>query len=129
MAGLEKDLAQLGIPTAMVMREGPGSARPSAYIRERGTFTSPGELVYANVPSAFNPLPKGVTPNRLALARWLVSDDNPLTARVTVNHFWETLSDAAWWKPAKILARKAIRPRILNFLIGWPPNLCKTAGA
>jgi hypothetical protein len=91
MAGLEKDLAQLGIPTAMVMREEPVSAHPSAYIRERGTFTSPGELVYADVPSAFNPLPKGAVPNRLGLARWLVSDDNPLTARVTVNHFWETL--------------------------------------
>jgi hypothetical protein len=92
MAALEKDLDHLGIPTAMIMREQPGaSVRPAAYIRERGTFTSPGELVYADVPSAFNPLPKGVTPNRLALARWLVSEDNPLTARVTVNHFWETL--------------------------------------
>jgi Protein of unknown function (DUF1553) len=73
------------------MREQPGYARPSANIRERGTFTSPGELVYADVPSALNPLPKNSLPNRLGLAEWLVSDENPLTARVTVNHFWEAM--------------------------------------
>jgi Protein of unknown function (DUF1553)/Protein of unknown function (DUF1549)/Planctomycete cytochrome C len=91
MASLEKDLDKLGIPTAMVMRERPVFARPAAYLRERGTFTSPGELLYADVPSAFNPLPRDAMPNRLGLAQWLVSEDNPLTARVAVNHFWETL--------------------------------------
>lgn len=91
MAGLEKDLQTLGIPTAMVMRELPGTARPSTPLRERGTYTSPGEVLEADVPSAFNPLPKDFPPNRLGLARWLVSRENPLTARVTVNHFWETL--------------------------------------
>jgi hypothetical protein len=91
MAETEKELKALNINTAMVMREQSSGVRPSAYIRERGTFTSPGERVYADVPSALNPLPKDVTPNRLALARWLVSDDNPLTARVTVNHFWEAI--------------------------------------
>jgi hypothetical protein len=75
----------------MVMREQPGFARPAAYIRERGTFTSKGELVYADVPGVLNPLPTDAMPNRLGLAEWLVSDDNPLTARVTVNHFWETI--------------------------------------
>jgi hypothetical protein len=48
-------------------------------------------MVYADVPSALNPLPKNAMPNRLGLAEWLVSDDNPLTARVTVNHFWEAI--------------------------------------
>jgi len=91
IAGLEKDLEKSGIPTAMIMRERQDYARPAAYLRERGAFTSPGELVYADVPSAFNPLPKDVMPNRLGLAQWLVSDDNPLTARVAVNRFWETL--------------------------------------
>ncbi len=91
LANLKKDLDKLGIATAMIMREKPGYARPAAYLRERGTFTSPGELVYADVPSALGHLPADAMPNRLGLAQWLVSEDNPLTARVTVNHFWETI--------------------------------------
>ena len=91
ITALRKQIDKLGIATAMIMKERPNFTRPAAYIRERGTFTSPGELVYADVPSAFNPLPRDAMPNRLGLAEWLVSDDNPLTARVTVNHFWETI--------------------------------------
>jgi len=91
LADLKLDLKKLGIATAMVMEEDSGSERPSTNIRERGTFTSKGDLVYAEVPSALGSLPKGAPPNRLGLAEWLVSDDNPLTARVAVNHFWETL--------------------------------------
>jgi mono/diheme cytochrome c family protein len=91
VASLQQDLKKLGIATAMVMGEKPTFLRPAAYIRERGTFTSPGELVYADVPSALGTLPKDAMPNRLGLAQWLVSDDNPLTARVAVNHFWETI--------------------------------------
>jgi hypothetical protein len=91
IAKLQNELENLGIVTAMTMRERPGSARPAAYIRERGSFTSKGDLVYADVPSVLGPLPKNAMPNRLALAQWLVSDDNPLTARVTVNRFWEAI--------------------------------------
>ncbi len=91
MALLKDQVKALGINTAMIMQEEPDLLRPSAYLRERGTFTSPGELVYADVPTAFNPLPKGAKPNRLGLAEWLVSPDNPLTARVTVNHYWEAI--------------------------------------
>jgi hypothetical protein len=43
------------------------------------------------VPFVLNPLPDDQMPNRLGLANWLVSDDNPLTARVTVNRYWEHL--------------------------------------
>jgi mono/diheme cytochrome c family protein len=91
MAQLDESLSKLGIVTAMIMGEKPGVLRPATYIRERGSFASKGELVYANAPSTLNPLEKDKTPNRLGLAEWLVSDDNPLTARVTVNRFWETL--------------------------------------
>ena len=39
----------------MVMEEKPGLIRPATYIRERGSFMSRGEEVYADVPSALNP--------------------------------------------------------------------------
>jgi hypothetical protein len=91
LASAKDDLKKLGINTALILRENPGYTRPAAYIRERGTFTSKGELVYAGVPSVLNPLPADAMPNRLGLAEWLVSDDNPLTARVAVNRFWETI--------------------------------------
>ncbi len=86
----ERELRDLGIVSAMVMREKPGFARPSTPLRIRGSFLSPGEIVYADVPKVLNPLPADAMPNRLGLARWLVSKENPLTARVMVNRFWET---------------------------------------
>ena len=91
MADLEKSVKKLGIATAMILEEKPGYARPATYIRERGSFMSKGDVVYANTPSALGPMPHDAMPNRLGLAEWLVSDDNPLTARVAVNHFWEAI--------------------------------------
>jgi hypothetical protein len=91
IADLEESLRKLGIVTAMVLEEKPSYFRPATYIRERGSFMSKGDLVYADVPASLNPLPKDAMPNRLGLAQWLVSEDNPLTARVTVNRYWEAL--------------------------------------
>ena len=87
---LRKELGKLGIVSTLIMGEAPGFERPSTAIRTRGMFTSPGEQVYAAVPSVLPPLPDSAMPNRLGLARWLVSPENPLTARVTVNRIWET---------------------------------------
>ncbi len=91
IAKLKKQLDDLGIVTAMVMREKQSYERPSTFIHIRGAFLSPADKVYADVPSALGHLSEDELPNRLGLARWLVDDGNPLTARVTVNRFWETL--------------------------------------
>jgi hypothetical protein len=84
-----KELDDLGIVTTLVMAERPTFDRPSAPLRIRGSFLSPGETVYANVPAVLPPLPESQMPNRLGLAQWLVSPENPLTARVTMNRMWE----------------------------------------
>jgi hypothetical protein len=89
IAELDKDLKAVGIPTALVMRERAGYDRPSAFVRRRGNFMDKGEQVYAGVPATLHPLRDDQMPNRLGLARWLVDEENPLTARVAVNRAWE----------------------------------------
>jgi hypothetical protein len=82
-------LRDLGIVTALVMREKNTHDRPSTFVRRRGNFLDRGQQVYADVPGSLPRLPADVMPNRLGLARWLVDEGNPLTARVAVNRAWE----------------------------------------
>jgi mono/diheme cytochrome c family protein len=86
-----KALADLQIPSTLVMKERPSFERPSYELRERGSFTAKGPRVYARTPSALHPMRDDLPVNRLGLARWLVDENNPLVARVTVNRFWEQL--------------------------------------
>ncbi|MEP4078806.1 DUF1553 domain-containing protein [Haloferula sp.] len=71
----------------LIMKE-KADSEPHAHILDRGEYTNKGEKVTANTPSALPPMPDGAPSNRLGLARWLVSPDNPLTARVTMNRLW-----------------------------------------
>ncbi len=89
MAKLEQQDADLGIATSLVMGEQNSFERPCTHVHVRGAFLSVSDKVCAGVPSVLNPLSDDEMPNRLGLANWLVSDDNPLTARVTVNRYWE----------------------------------------
>ncbi|HQR36327.1 MAG TPA: DUF1553 domain-containing protein [Blastocatellia bacterium] len=86
---LQDAVKNLGIVTAMILQEKAGYDRPSTWVRERGGFYSHGEKVYAGTPASLPPLPDSAPTNRLGLAKWLVDESNPLTARVTVNRFWE----------------------------------------
>ena len=77
--------------TTPVMEELPADKRRTTNVLTRGNFLQKEDEVSAAVPAVFPPLPDGVEANRLALAKWLVSDSNPLTARVTVNRVWARL--------------------------------------
>ncbi len=85
----KEEKKKLDITSTLVMREQPTFERPFDFIRIRGGFSAKADKVYANVPAVLPPLPEDAMPNRLGLARWLVSKDNPLTARVAVNRIWE----------------------------------------
>jgi len=79
--GLKKE-----IPTTLVMQE---RAQPrETHVMVRGNFMNLGDKVTPGVPAILPPLPAGQPANRLTLARWLVLQENPLTARVTMNRFW-----------------------------------------
>ncbi|WP_128548879.1 DUF1553 domain-containing protein, partial [Larkinella soli] len=61
------------------------------HVFERGNWLVKGREVKPDVPKSLPPLPADLPRNRLGLARWMVSPNNPLTARVAVNRFWEQL--------------------------------------
>lgn len=86
---LQESVRNLGIVTAMILQEKSGFDRPSTWVRERGGFYNHGDKVFAGTPASLPPLPDSAPANRLGLAKWLVDESNPLTARVTVNRFWE----------------------------------------
>jgi hypothetical protein len=72
---------------AHVMQEKPGEA--TAYVLYRGEYDKRRDPVKADTPKALPPMPADLPRNRLGLARWLVRPEHPLTARVTVNRFWQ----------------------------------------
>ena len=91
VATLRRERAQFleSLPTVMVMQEMP-APRPT-FVLKRGEYDKPGEPVTAGVPASLPPLPAGAATNRLGFAQWLVSPENPLTARVAVNQLWQML--------------------------------------
>ncbi len=115
---LEARLADLEIPTAMIIRERELDDRPSARIRFRGTFTLPGRKVFADVPNVLHPFPDGQELNRLGLAHWLVDDDNPLVGRVTVNRLWENLFGRGLVETSEDFGTEGATPTHQN-LLDW----------
>ncbi len=83
----QSELDQL-IPTSMIMRE---MDQPrETFLLLRGQYDKPGEKVTAEVPAVLSRLPEGAPRNRLGLAQWLTHPSHPLTARVTINRYWQS---------------------------------------
>jgi hypothetical protein len=76
-------------PTTLVFQERPADNIRPTYIHHRGEFLQTEAKVTPGVLSILNPLPPKMPLNRLTFARWLVSPENPLTARVIVNRQWD----------------------------------------
>jgi len=74
--------------TTFVMQERTGS-EPTAHVLYRGQYDQMRDEVHAKTLGVLPPMPESAPRNRLGLAEWLVMPTNPLTARVTVNRFWQ----------------------------------------
>ena len=87
----QREKANKALPATMVLKEMPNPRQ--TFVLMRGEYDKPisDRPVRPNVPGIFGGLPEDLPRNRLGLAKWLVSRDNPLTARVTVNRFWTQL--------------------------------------
>jgi hypothetical protein len=81
-------------PTTMVLEERSVDNPRKTHRHHRGEYLSPREEVSAGVPAVFGLDAEKQPRDRLAFARWLVSDRNPLAARVTVNRAWQALFGA-----------------------------------
>ena len=86
VAKLEKERPK--VPTTMVVAA--MDAPRETFMRIMGDYARPGDAVTPGGIAALHPMPEGAA-TRLDLARWLVSRENPLLARVTVNRYWQHL--------------------------------------
>ncbi len=86
----ERNAIKARSPVTHVQRERMDSM-PVARVLFRGLYDKPRDTVTAGPFSVLHPLPEGSPTNRLGLAQWIVSPENPLTARVTVNRFWQEI--------------------------------------
>lgn len=89
IAELERSKPQA--PSVPVMRELPPAKHRKTHVMIKGNFLVTADEVGPGVPAFFGSLPKNAPSDRLALARWLVDRNNPLTARVAVNRVWSLL--------------------------------------
>ncbi len=106
-----------GGDVSLVAQERPSVAY--ADILTRGIYTARKERVEANTPHFLPPLPAGRPHNRLALADWTVSPENPLTARVTVNRMWNELFGAGLVETTEdfgIMGQRPSHPELLDWL-------------
>ncbi len=109
--------AELEIPTSLVMEE---LKEPRAtFILMRGAYDKPGEQVAADTPEVLPTMDASLPRNRLGLAKWLVSPQNPLTARVTVNRFWQQLFGSGLVKTSEDFGSQGAlpsHPELLDWL-------------
>jgi hypothetical protein len=105
------------IPETLVMQE---LDKPrQAYIFKRGLYKNRGDSVQAATPAVLPPMPKDLPRNRLGLARWLVSGQHPLTARVLVNRIWKQYFGNGIVRTAEDLGIRAelpTHPELLSYL-------------
>ena len=95
------------------------SARRKTWILIRGDYRSHGVEVQPATPVFLNPMPSDPTPSRLTLAKWVVSRDNPLTARVAVNRMWQEFFGRGIVRTSNDFGRqgdKPSHPELLDWL-------------
>ncbi len=115
---LEREGFRLSTPATHVQRE-KTNTMGVANILFRGLYDKPKDQVEPAVFAALNPLPAGAPRNRLGLARWLVSPENPLPARVTVNRFWQELFGTGIVKSSEefgIMGEAPVNQALLDWL-------------
>jgi hypothetical protein len=119
IAATQKERSDLeaAIPATMVMAENPQVRE--TFLLVRGAYDKKGDKVEPGTPAVFPPLPEGAPKTRLGLAQWLVQPSHPLTARVTVNRFWQQCFGTGLVKTAEDFGTQGnnpTHPELLDWL-------------
>jgi len=96
------------VPTTLVMKE--RMEPKEAFLLKRGLYDQQGDKVVRTTPSALPPMAPDLSRDRLGLAQWLVAAEQPLTARVTVNRFWQQLFGIGLVKTSEDFGNQGDRP-------------------
>lgn len=120
----QRNSLDAAIPTTMVMDELPKPR--DTFVLIRGQYDKPGEKVTAGTPAFLPPLPADLPPNRLALAKWLVSPTHPLTARVAVNRYWQQVFGVGIVKSSENFGTQGDRPTHPELLDWLATELIRT---
>jgi hypothetical protein len=113
----KRDAVNSAAPRVMVMEDMPKPRKTTMY--DVGLYDKPGEEVTASIPAALGKLADDAPKNRLSLAKWLVAPENPLTARVTVNRFWQSIFGVGLVKTPNdfgVQGERPINPELLDYL-------------
>ena len=92
---------------------------PEAHVLFRGAYDQRRDKVDAKTPGFLPPLPADAPHNRLGFAEWLLHPENPLTARVTVNRYWQELFGTGLVKTAGdfgVAGEQPSHPELLDWL-------------
>ncbi|HWA33028.1 MAG TPA: DUF1553 domain-containing protein [Cyclobacteriaceae bacterium] len=113
------DLLTADVNTTPIMMENLPSNTRKSYVFERGSWLTKGKEVHPGTPASLNPFPEGAPLNRLGLARWMTSDQNPLTSRTLVNRVWEQIFGVGLAETLEDLGTQGIQPthpELLDYL-------------
>ncbi len=112
-----REKAEREAPRTMVMRE--RKEPRDTFILVKGAYDKPADKVEHGTPAALPALPADAPKSRLALAQWLVSPEHPLTARVTVNRYWQMFFGRGLVKTTEdfgVQGEKPTHPELLDWL-------------
>ncbi len=107
------------VPTTPIMMENPSSMKRVTQVFQRGNWLLKGDTVQPAVPASLSEFPAGAPRNRLGLAQWMVSKDNPLVARTIVNRVWEQIFGIGLVETLEDMGTQGIpptHPELLNHL-------------
>jgi len=113
----ERDRTAARLPRVMVMDD---LSKPrETFMLDKGAYDKPLAKVTAKLPEGLLPPAKGAPNNRLGLARWLVDARHPLTARVTVNRYWQAFFGTGLVKTVEdfgVQGERPSHPELLDWL-------------